>query len=154
MSDTASSRPDRQGHLQDRPKGRDLKIFRRVLEFVAPYRGRVVLAAIALVTTAAAMLAVGQGLRILVDDGFASGDPGKLDIALAALLGLAVVLSIGTFCRFYLVSWLGERIVADLRNAVFERVIALHPGFFEVTRTGEVLSRLTTDTTQIGRAHV
>lgn len=147
MSDTSTAKPDRQVHPQDRPKGRDLAVLRRIIGFVAPYRGRVILAVVALVTTAAASLAVGQGLKILVDDGFASGDPGALDRALAALLGLAVVLSLGTFARFYLVSWLGERIVADLRNAVFERVIALHPGFFEVTRTGEVLSRLTTDTT-------
>jgi len=147
VSDTSTAKPDRQVHPQDRPKGRDLAVLRRIIGFVAPYRGRVILAVVALVTTAAASLAVGQGLKILVDDGFASGDPGALDRALAALLGLAVVLSLGTFARFYLVSWLGERIVADLRNAVFERVIALHPGFFEVTRTGEVLSRLTTDTT-------
>lgn len=151
MSDTTAARPDSADtpttHPQDRPKGRDLSVLKRVLGFVAPYRGRVVLAVIALVVTAAATLAVGQGLRILVDDGFADGDPAQLDQALAALIGLAVVLSIGTFSRFYLVSWLGERIVADLRNAVFARVVSLHPGFFEVTRTGEVLSRLTTDTT-------
>lgn len=147
MSDSAGSNTARQSHPEDRPKGRDLAVLKRIMGFVAPYRGRVALAAVALVTTAAAMLAVGQGLRILVDRGFASGDPGQLDQALIALLGLAVVLSIGTYSRFYLVSWLGERIVADLRNAIFGRVIALHPGFFEVTRTGEVLSRLTTDTT-------
>ncbi len=145
MSDP--QKPDTRTLPDDRPRGRDLTIFRRVLAFVAPYRGRVALAAVALVTTAAATLAVGQGLRILVDDGFAGGDPGQLDLALAALLGLSVVLAAGTYARFYLVSWLGERIVADIRNAVFERVIDLHPGFFEVTRTGEVLSRLTTDTT-------
>lgn len=151
MSETTAARPDSAdtptAHPQDRPKGRDLAVLKRILGFVAPYRGRVVLAMIALVVTAGATLAVGQGLRILVDDGFADGDPAQLDRALAALIGLAVVLSVGTFARFYLVSWLGERIVADLRNAVFARVVSLHPGFFEVTRTGEVLSRLTTDTT-------
>lgn len=147
MSDTAAAKQDRQTHPQDRPKGQDLRVLKRVLGFLAPYRWRVAGAGVALVATAAAMLALGQGLRILVDDGFASGDPGELDRALIALLGLAVVLAGGMFARFFLVSWLGERIVADLRNAVFARVIALHPGFFEVTRTGEVLSRLTTDTT-------
>lgn len=151
MSETTVVRQDSADtpttHPQDRPKGRDLAVLKRVLGFVAPYRGRVVLAMIALVVTAGATLAVGQGLRILVDDGFADGDPVQLDRALAALIGLAIVLSVGTFARFYLVSWLGERIVADLRNAVFARVVSLHPGFFEVTRTGEVLSRLTTDTT-------
>lgn len=147
MSDSTGSQTVHTSHPEDRPKGRDLAVLKRIMGFVAPYRGRVVLAAIALVITAAAMLAVGQGLRILVDRGFASGNPGQLDQALVALLGLAVVLSVGTYARFYLVSWLGERIVADLRNAIFKRVISLHPGFFEVTRTGEVLSRLTTDTT-------
>ncbi|MDF1794240.1 MAG: ABC transporter transmembrane domain-containing protein [Thalassobaculaceae bacterium] len=151
MSDVVSAKPDRpdtsRAHPQDRPKGRDLAVLKRVMAFVAPYRWRVALAAVALVVTAAATLAVGQGLRILVDDGFAGGDPGQLDQALAALIGLAVVMSVGTYSRFYLVSWLGERIVADLRNAIFARVVSLHPGFFEVTRTGEVLSRLTTDTT-------
>jgi ATP-binding cassette subfamily B protein len=137
----------RQDHPQDRPKGKDLRVLRRVLQLLVPYRGRVAAALCALLVATGAMLALGQGLRILVDDGFAGGDPGALDAALAALLGLAVILAASTFARFYLVSWLGERIVADLRNAVFDRVIALHPGFFEVTRTGEVLSRLTTDTT-------
>ncbi len=131
----------------DRPKGRDIKSLRRALSFLAPYRTRVVLATIALTVTAGTVLALGQGLRGLVDSGFADGDPAALDNALAFLIGLSVLMAVGTYCRFYLVTWLGERVVADLRNAVFDRVLRLDPGFFEVTKTGEILSRLTTDTT-------
>lgn len=131
----------------DRPKGRDVKVLRHALLFLAPYTGRLFLATVALVVTAGTSLAIGQGLRLLVDNGFVAGDTNALDEALLILIGLAVVMALGTYCRFYFVTWLGERVVADLRNAVFERVIRLDPGFFEVTKTGEVLSRLTTDTT-------
>lgn len=130
----------------DRPKGRDIRSLRRVLAFLAPYRGRVALATLALMVTAGTVLALGQGLRALVDSGFADGDPAALDNALALLIGLSVLMALGTYCRFYLVTWLGERVVADLRNAVFDRVLRMDPGFFEVTKTGEILSRLTTDT--------
>ncbi len=132
---------------EDRPRGRDLRALRRAAGFLRPYRWRVAGAALALIVGSLAILGLGQGLRHLVDSGFAGGDPGALDRALLLLVGLAWVMSVGTFIRFYLVSWVGERVVADLRDAVFERVLRLHPGFFEVTRTGEILSRLTTDTT-------
>ncbi|WP_319637419.1 ABC transporter transmembrane domain-containing protein [Pacificispira spongiicola] len=131
----------------DRPKGRDIKALRKAMAFLRPYTGRVVLALLALTITASAVLGLGQGLRGLVDGGFGSGDPAALDRALELLLGLSLVMAIGTYCRFYLVTWLGERVVADLRNAVFDRVLRMDPGFFEVTKTGEILSRLTTDTT-------
>lgn len=131
----------------DRPKSSDLRILRRTLGFLAPYKARVFLASIALVVTALAGLSVGQGLRLLVDNGFSSGDPSALDQAILFLIVLAMVMALGTYSRFYLVTWLGERIVADLRNAVFDRVLKLDPSFFEVTKTGELLSRLTTDTT-------
>ena len=131
----------------DRPKGKDLRTLRRVLGFMRPYWPRALAAGVALVVTAGAGLGLGQGLRLLVDSGLAEGDPGALDWALGVLLGLSVVMAVGTYARFTLVSWLGERVVADLRNAVFHRVLSLDPGFFEVTKTGEILSRLTTDTT-------
>ena len=83
----------------------------------------------------------------MIDSGFAAGDAAALDRALLFLLSLAVIMATATFARFYFVSWVGERVVADLRQAVFDRILSLHTGFFEVTRTGEVLSRLTTDTT-------
>ncbi len=131
----------------DRPKGRDLRALKRAAGFLKPYWPRAVLAGIALVVTASAVLGLGQGLRALIDSGFADGDTGALDRALMVLIGLSVIMAIGTYFRFTLVSWLGERVVADLRNAVFGRVLTLDPGFFEVTKTGEILSRLTTDTT-------
>lgn len=133
--------------LPDRPKGRDLRVMKRVWQFLVPYKLRLIGAVIALVITAAATLGLGQGLKGLIDSGFAGGDAGALDHALYFLIGLSVIMAVGTFARFYLVSWLGEQVVADLRNAVFDRVLNLHPGFFEVTKTGEILSRLTTDTT-------
>ena len=131
----------------DRPKGKDLKYLRRTAGFLKPYTGRVALAAVALIVTGLAVLGLGQGLKQLIDGGFADGNAEALDNALYLLLALSVIMAVGTFARFYLVSWLGERVVADLRKAVFDRVLSLHTGFFEITKTGEVLSRLTTDTT-------
>ena len=115
--------------------------------FVRPYWPAVAGALVALSVAAATVLAMGLGLRRLVDEGFASGDTALLDGALRALLVVIVVLAGATYARFYLVSWLGERVVGDIRQAVFGHVIGLSPGFFELTRTGEVLSRITTDTT-------
>lgn len=131
----------------DRPKGRDLRALRRVLGFLAPYKMRLFLALIALTVTASTVLGLGQGLRHLVDGGFAGGNPEALDNALTLLIAMSVIMAVGTYCRFYLVTWIGEKVVADLRNAVFDRILKLDPGFFEITRTGEILSRLTTDTT-------
>ena len=130
-----------------RPASRNFGVLRRLFAFVRPYRGRVVLAAIALTVAAGTVLTFGALLRWLVDQGFAAGEAHRLDQALAALLATVLVLAVATFARAYFVSWLGERVAADLRNAVFTNVIRLSPGFFEMTRTGEVLSRLTTDTT-------
>ena len=118
----------------------------RVARYLAPYRWRVVAAFTALVVAAACVLALGQGLKHVVDHGFGSGDPGLLDGALAAMIALAVTLSVATFSRFYLMMTIGERVVTDLRRAVFDQILALEPAFFEVTRTGEVISRLTNDT--------
>ena len=133
--------------LPDRPKASDFRVLKRAGAFLFPYRWRVVGAFIALSITAAATLGLGQGLKGLIDSGFSGGDSTTLDQALLLLVGLSVIIAFGTFARFYLVSWLGERVVADLRKAVFDRVLSLHPGYFEVTKTGEILSRLTTDTT-------
>ncbi|HEY9079711.1 ABC transporter transmembrane domain-containing protein [Magnetovibrio sp.] len=131
----------------DRPKSRDFRYLRRTAGFLKPYTPRVIAAAAALVVTGLAVLGLGQGLKGLIDGGFADGDAQALDRALYLLLALAVIMALGTYARFYLVSWLGERVVADLRRAVFDQVMSLHAGFFETTKTGEVLSRLTTDTT-------
>lgn len=131
----------------DRPKGRDFRYLRRTAEFLQPYKPQVLAAIVALVITGLSVLGIGQGLKGLIDSGFGNSDPGALDKALVLLLALALIMAVGTYARFYFVSWLGERVVADLRRAVFDRVLSLHTGFFEITKTGEVLSRLTTDTT-------
>ena len=94
---------------------------------------------------AACFLVIGQGLKRVVDAGFAQGDPAALNQALFALLAVIVVMSASVWARFYLVSWLGERVVADLRRDVFAHLLELSPAFFEQARTGEVISRLTTD---------
>ncbi|MDX5446314.1 MAG: ATP-binding cassette domain-containing protein [Zoogloeaceae bacterium] len=114
-----------------------------------PYKARVGVAALSLVIAAVAMLAVGQGLRAVIDQGFSTGNPDWLDSALAAMFGVIVILTVATFVRFYNVSWLGERITADLRQRVFDHLLTLPPSWFEAGRTGEVISRLTSDTAQI-----
>lgn len=133
--------------LIDRPKSKNLHVLVRLFSFLKPYRTRVVLAFTALTVTVLATLALGQGLKQLIDAGFSDQNPQALDRALIILLGVAIVMAAGTFVRFYMVSWIGERAVADIRRAVFERILSLHASFFEITKTGEILSRLTTDTT-------
>jgi ATP-binding cassette, subfamily B, bacterial len=122
---------------------------RALLHLLRPYRRRVFIAAIALIVAAAAMLAVGQGLRAVIDKGFSAGDPAWLDRALAAMFGVIALLAAATYLRFYNVSWLGERVTADIRRRVFDHLLSLPPAWFEAGRTGEVISRLTSDTTQI-----
>ena len=102
---------------------RDILMLRRLWPFVRPYRGRVALAAVALVIAAATVLVIGSGLRLLIDQGFAGGRPELLDKALIGLLAVVAVLAGASFGRFYLVSWLGERVVNDIRKAVFGHVI-------------------------------
>lgn len=121
----------------------------RIGRFVRPYRRQVVYAAIALLVAASAVLAVGQGLKSVIDHGFGTNSAGELDRALVLMLGIIVVLAVATFTRFYFVSWLGERVTADLRRAVFDHLLRLPPQFFELTRTGEVISRLTNDTAML-----
>ncbi|WP_421706965.1 ABC transporter transmembrane domain-containing protein [Algihabitans sp.] len=131
----------------DRPKSRDLRVLGTLWAFIRPYGWQVAAAALALIVAAGTVLALGKGLRMLVDEGFASGNAALLDKAVLVLLAVVVLLAGATYARFYLVSWIGERVVADVRRAVFDRVIALSPAYFEINRTGEILSRLTTDTT-------
>ncbi len=119
----------------------------RIAPFLKPYRKRIAYAALALIVAAACVLALGQGLKHVVDNGFGSGDPRLLNQALGAMIAVALVLSVATFFRFYLMMTTGERVVTDLRRAVFDHVLALEPAFFEATRTGEVISRLTNDAT-------
>lgn len=126
-------------------------ILRALVPFLSPYRGRVLLAAIALLVAAAAALAVPLAFRQMIDLGFSagSGSGDRVDRAFAILFAVATVLAVGTAVRFYCVSWLGERVTADLRKAVYRHVLRQDPRFFETLRTGEVLSRLSSDTTLI-----
>jgi ATP-binding cassette, subfamily B, bacterial len=121
----------------------------RVGRFVRPYLRQVAYAAIALLVAAGAVLAIGQGLRYVIDRGFVAGSAAELDRALILLGGVIILMAAATYTRFYFVSWLGERVTADLRRAVFDHLLRLPPEFFEVTRTGEVISRLTNDTTML-----
>ncbi|MGH1449459.1 MAG: ABC transporter transmembrane domain-containing protein [Pseudomonadaceae bacterium] len=115
--------------------------------FIAPYRWQVVGAVLALTFTAGITLSLGQGLRLLVDEGFATRSPELLNQSVALFAVLILALAIGTFARFYLVSWIGERVVADIRSQVFDHLVDLHPGFYETNRGLEIQSRLTADTT-------
>ena len=137
------------GKETQRAGSRDLRQLRRLAGLVRPYRGQVAAALIALAVAAGAVLVFGVGLRYLIDGAFGAGHIEALDHALKASLIVVVVLAGATFARSYLVAWLGERVVADLRARVYGRVIGLSPGFFETTRTGEILSRLTADTSVI-----
>ena len=115
--------------------------------FLRPYWPRVLGASLALVFTASVTLSLGQGLRMLEDQGFVSGSAEQLNRAVLVFMLIVLLLAIGTFTRFYLVSWIGERVTADLRRAVFDHVLSLHPGFFETNGAGEIQSRITADTT-------
>jgi ATP-binding cassette subfamily B protein len=133
----------------ERPKGRSLKPLRALLPFLRPHVGTLLLALGALLVAAAAMLALPVALRYLIDEGMAAGSPETINRYFIAFLAAAAVFGVFAALRFYLVTWLGERVVADLRQAVYQRVIRMDPAFFEVTRIGEVLSRLTADTTLV-----
>jgi ATP-binding cassette subfamily B protein len=118
-----------------------------VVGFIHPYRKAVAGAIVALVITAGITLGLGQGLRILVDQGLATGSPASLARAVGLFFVLVLGLAAGSFARFYLVSWIGERVVADIRKRVFNHLIDLNPGFFESNRALEIQSRFTADTT-------
>jgi ATP-binding cassette subfamily B protein len=124
-----------------------------LLPFLRPYRGRIALAIVFLFGAALSTLLFPVALRALIDHGIVSSDPGQRVMALRshffALFGVAAMLGIFSALRFYSVTWLGERITADLRSAVYAHVVVQSPEFFETTQTGEVLSRLTTDTTLV-----
>jgi ATP-binding cassette subfamily B protein len=133
----------------ERPRARSLGPLRSLLPYLRPYRGVLVLALGALLVAAAAMLALPVALRYLIDEGLSSRSTETINQYFVAFLAAAAVFGVFAALRFYLVTWLGERVVADMRSAVYARVIRMDPSFFEVTRIGEVLSRLTADTTLV-----
>ncbi|QVM98316.1 ATP-binding cassette domain-containing protein [Pseudomonas sp. SORT22] len=133
--------------MLNRFSSRQRQALRLGWRFIRPYRTQALLALLALIVTAAITLSMGQGIRLLVDQGFMTQSPHLLNQSIGLFLLLVLALAIGTFSRFYLVSWIGERCVADIRQQVFDHLIYLHPGFFESNRSSEIQSRLTADTT-------
>ena len=138
------------------PAKGSLAAFKGLFPFLKPYRRQFILAGIALLFAAGATLAIPAAFKQMIDLGFGSAGTGAgsqgirhIDSAFLALFGVATVLGLATAARFYMVSWLGERVTADIRSAVYRHVVQQSPEFFETTQTGEVLSRLTTDTTLI-----
>ncbi|GGC17073.1 ABC transporter [Oxalicibacterium flavum] len=136
---------------REQSKG-SLALLRGLTRFLRPYRVQIVLAGIALLVAAAATLAIPYAFRQMIDLGFGANgiqSTTHINTYFLALFGVASVLAIATAARFYAVSWLGERVTADVRSAVYAHVVTQSPEFFETTQSGEVLSRLTTDTTLI-----
>lgn len=127
--------------------GRQRHALRLALRMIAPYRKQAIGALLALIVTAGITLSMGQGIRLMVDQGFMTRSPTLLNETIGLFMLLILALAVGTFARFYLVSWIGERVVADLRKQVFDHLVNLHPGFYENNRSSEIQSRLTADTT-------
>src|SRR5262249_25618399 len=120
--------------------------------FLKPYRGMIAVAGLFLIIAAVATLVLPTAVRGIVDHGFSGESTDTIDRYFLGLVPVVLVLGIATAIRFYCVTWIGERLVADIRKAIYDHVLSLSPAFFEITRTGEVLSRITTDTTLIQTA--
>jgi ATP-binding cassette subfamily B protein len=135
--------------MSGRPKSRSVTPLRSILPFLRPYRGRMLIGLVALLLSSTATLILPFFARGLIDHGFSRQEAGEVGRSFIAFVAAAAVLGGSSATRFYFVTWLGERVTADIRKAVFSNVLGLTPGFFEITRTGEVLSRLTADTTLV-----
>jgi ATP-binding cassette subfamily B protein len=133
----------------ERPRAKSLNPLRALIPFIRPYTGTLMAALGALLVASIAMLSLPVALRKIIDHGLAANDASTINRYFIGFLAAAVVYGGFAALRFYLVTWLGERVVADLRSAVYARVVRLDPLFYETTRVGEVLSRLTTDTTLV-----
>ena len=138
---TSNDSPD------ERPRGREIRPLRGILPYLAPYRRQLLLAFVALTLAAAMTLSLPVAVRFMIDLGFSAANAASIDRYFLIMFLVSATLALATAARYYLVTWLGERIVADIRQDVFERMLTLGPTFYETTRTGEVLSRLTADTT-------
>lgn len=132
----------------ERPKAKQVSGLRGLAPFLRPYRGLIVVAALALTLTSSVSLILPMAVRRVVDN-FTAQDAGLLDKYFGAAMAIALLLAVGTGIRYYFVTRLGERVVADIRRALFDRVIGMSPSYFDNIMTGEVLSRITTDTTLI-----
>ena len=129
------------------PKTKSLRPLRELLQFLWPHKSRLIAASLALIFTAMAQLSLGYGIQILIDQGFANQSQAGLRQAVVFMIVVGFAMASGAFIRFYLVSWLGERVSADLRQEVFNNLLTVHPGFYEKNHAGEIMSRITTDTT-------
>ncbi len=138
----------RKTSLPDTPKA-PIKSLRYLFSYLAPYKLMVVLALGALLVTSSSVLGLGYALRYLVDEGISKGDTALLDRSYAVLMAVIVLLALTTFARYFFVTWIGERVVADIRRDMYGHLIAMDVTFYETRQTGELLSRLTTDTTLI-----
>lgn len=135
--------------MTDSPKNPQTRwqAIKQAAQFIAPYRRQVIYSLLALLFTATITLSIGQGIRLMIDQGFATQSKELLSQYVMIFLLLVIALAIGTFTRYYWVTWLGERVIADVRSKVFNHLIHLHPGFFEENRSLEIQSRLTADMT-------
>ena len=133
----------------EEPRSRDLRALRALIPFLAHYPGALLGTGIALLVAAGATLAIPLAVREMIDLGFSKEKAADIDGYFLALIALAVVMGLASATRFFLVSWIGERVVTDIRDAVYSHATKLSPAFYERTRIGEVLSRLTTDTTLV-----
>jgi len=140
---------DLERQARGRPVSKKLTPLRALKPFIMPYRGMIAAAAAALIVASIATLVLPAAVRGVIDHGFSQQDAANIGRYFLALIAVAGVMGIAAATRFYLVTWIGERVVADVRSRVFSHVLSLSPRFFETTRTGEVLSRLTADTTLV-----
>ena len=124
-----------------------MSVLLSLMQFFKPYKLQMWVFITALVCTSAVTLSIGQGLRMVIDQGFVQQSLEHLNQAIMFIVIASVLMAIGTYVRFYLISWLGELVTADLRKAVFDHIVGLHPAFFETNRSGDIMSRLTSDTT-------
>lgn len=125
----------------------DIKHLSRLLSYLSPYRKSLLAASFALIITSFSVLGLGKGLGYLVDKGFGSHNPMLLNEALGLLLGITLILAAGTYARFYFITYIGERVIADIRKDIYAHLLTLSAEFFETAKTGDILSRITTDTT-------
>lgn len=140
------ARRSRDGGASTPAKG-NIKSLGKITQYLRPYRWQIVGALVALLFTSTAVLGMGGALKYLIDEGITKGDVHLLNRSFAILVAVTLCLALATYARYYLVSYVGEHVVADIRRDVFAHVVRMHTAFFESTRTGELLSRITTDTT-------
>ncbi len=128
-------------------KTHNYSVLLKLATYLLRYKKVLYAAAVALFFTAGVTLSLGKGVQVLIDDGFVAGSSEELNNAALLIIGISVLMAVGTYARFYLVSWLGERVSADIRQSVFDHLLTLNPSYFETNRSGEITSRITTDTT-------